>query len=148
MNKSSKIVYLSGKITGKDNYKKDFSVAEEYLKQKGYIVINPAQLDGICEEELTHEQYMKICYGLIDISEIIFMISGWTDSKGANAELSYAKSLGKKVMYQDYYAPWRKGQLIVIPNVGEEIVSSENVETSLNTKQLEVEIEKHLRQNK
>jgi hypothetical protein len=36
------------------------------------------------------------------------MVSGWQKSKGANAELSYAKSLGKKVMYQDYYAPFRK----------------------------------------
>jgi hypothetical protein len=36
------------------------------------------------------------------------MVSGWNDSKGANAELSYAKSLGKKIMYQDYYGRNRR----------------------------------------
>ena len=103
-----KIVYLSGKISGNENYKKDFAVAEVYLRQLGYIVVNPAQLDEISTEKLTYEQYMRICYKLIDISDIVFMVSGWKDSKGANAELTYAKSLGKKVMYQDYYAPFRK----------------------------------------
>jgi hypothetical protein len=51
---------------------------------------------------------MQICYRLVDVADIIFMVSGWQKSKGANAELSYAKSLGKEVKYQDYYAPFRK----------------------------------------
>lgn len=114
-----KIVYLSGRITDTDNYKKAFSCAEHFLKQMGYIVINPAELDEV-SEGLTYEQYMKVCYRLVDIADIIFMVSGWQKSKGANAELSYAKSLGKEVKYQDYYAPFRKGQLAIIPNVGDE----------------------------
>lgn len=103
-----KIVYLSGKITGNENCKEQFAVAEKFMIRSGYIVINPTQLEDISTETLSYEQYMKICYKLIDISDIIFMVSGWKDSKGANAELTYAKSLGKKVMYQDYYAPFRK----------------------------------------
>ena len=102
-----KIVYLSGSITGNDNCKEDFACAERFLLQMGYIVINPVKV-GQELADLKYEQYMKICYRLVDISDIIFMVSGWQKSKGANAELSYAKSLGKKVMYQDYYAPFRK----------------------------------------
>ena len=102
-----KIVYLSGSVTGNENYKKEFACAELFLRQMGYIVLNPAELDEVAED-LTYEQYMQICYRLVDIADIIFMVSGWQKSKGANAELSYAKSLGKKVMYQDYYAPFRK----------------------------------------
>jgi hypothetical protein len=102
-----KIVYLSGRVTGNENYKEDFACAEHFLKQTGYIVINPAELDEIAEG-LTYEQYMQICYRLVDVADIIFMVSGWQKSKGANAELSYAKSLGKEVKYQDYYAPFRK----------------------------------------
>ncbi len=102
-----KIVYLSGKITNNENYKKEFAAAKLFLRQMGYIVINPAELDEIVEG-LTYEQIMQLCYRLIDIADIIFMVSGWQKSKGANAELSYAKSLGKKVMYQEYYAPFRK----------------------------------------
>jgi hypothetical protein len=102
-----KIVYLSGKITDCENYKDIFAKAESFLMSLGFIVVNPTRLDEV-SEGLTYEQYMKICYRLIDISDIVFMVSGWKDSKGANAELTYAKSLGKKVMYQDYYAPFRK----------------------------------------
>ena len=102
-----KIVYLSGRISGNENYKKEFASAERFLSQMSYIVINPANLEEVAKG-LTYEQYLKICYRLVDISDIIFMVSGWQKSKGANAELTYAKSLGKKVMYQDYYAPFRK----------------------------------------
>ena len=108
MTGNGKIVYLSGAITGNENYKHDFSVAETYLNQMGYIVISPARLDELSSEKLSYEQYMRVCYSLIDICDCVFMVSGWQKSKGANAELSYAKSLGKKVMYQDYYAPFRK----------------------------------------
>ena len=122
MSDGAKIVYLSGKITGNENYKQDFSVAEEYLNRLGYIVVSPARLEELSSDKLSYEQYMRVCYSLIDISDIIFMVSGWQNSKGARAELIYAKSLGKEVKYQDYYSPWRKGQLIVIPNVGDESI--------------------------
>ena len=102
-----KIVYLSGRISGNDNYKKEFASAENFLLQMGYIVLNPANLEEV-GKGLAYEQYLNICYRLVDVADIIFMVSGWQKSKGANAELSYAKSLGKKVMYQDYYAPFRK----------------------------------------
>lgn len=102
-----KIVYLSGKITDCENYKDTFAEAEKFLMSLGFIVVNPTRLDEV-SEGLTYEQYMKICYRLIDIADIVFMVSGWQKSKCANAELSYAKSLGKEVKYQDYYAPFRK----------------------------------------
>lgn len=103
-----KIVYLSGKITNNENYKDDFACAEQFLTQMGYTVLNPIMLEKI-SPNLTYSEYMTLCYKLIDISNIVFMVSGWKDSKGANAELSYAKSLGKEIKYQDYYAPFRKG---------------------------------------
>ena len=102
-----KIVYLSGRITDNENYKEDFASAEKFLVRMGYIVLNPVLLDEIVDG-LSYEQIMQIRYRCVDVSDAIFMVSGWHKSKGANAELSYAKSLGKKVMYQDYYAPWRK----------------------------------------
>lgn len=102
-----KIVYLIGKITGNENYKEVFSKAEQFLVNKGCCVLNPTRLDEV-SKELAYEQYMKLCYTLIDICDVVFMVSGWQDSKSANAELVYDKSLGKKIMYQDYYAPFRK----------------------------------------
>lgn len=103
----AEIVYLSGTIIGNDNYKEKFASAEEFLLNRGYIVLNPSEFNDM-PKGLDYERHMQICYRMIDIADIIFMVSGWQKSKGANAELSYAKSLGKKVMYQDYYAPFRK----------------------------------------
>lgn len=103
------IVYISGKITGNDNYKSEFQEAENFLTELGYIVINPAEIDEIVKcSELDRAEIMSICYRLVDISDAIFMIGGWQKSRGANEELSYARSLGKKVMYQNYYYPFRK----------------------------------------
>jgi hypothetical protein len=102
------IVYLSGKITGSSEFKNEFADAERFLLDKGYIVLNPAKLDLI-SPDLTYAEYMAICYRLIDISDIVFMLAEWKHSKGATAELKYAKSLGKKIMYQNYFSPFRKG---------------------------------------
>lgn len=101
------IVYLSGRITGNDNYLNEFACAERFLKQMGYIVLNPAEILKDLGE-LSYEQCLQICYRLLDIADIIFMVSGWNTSKIANAQLTYAKSLGKRIMYQDYFEPFRK----------------------------------------
>ena len=50
---------------------------------------------------------MQIDFRLIDIAEAIFMLDGWQKSKGACAELAYAKSIGKKVLYQKYFKEFR-----------------------------------------
>jgi hypothetical protein len=50
---------------------------------------------------------MAIDYKLLELSEAIYMLDGWQKSKGACAELSYAKSLGKKVIYQKYFKEFR-----------------------------------------
>lgn len=96
------LIYISGKMTNNENYYKEFEKAEQWLILKGYTPINPARLKDTIHG-LTYEEYMKIDYKLIELCDGIFMIGGWQDSKGACAELSYAKSLGKKVIYQKYY---------------------------------------------
>lgn len=103
---TGKFVYLSGDVFNED-CKINFTLAQNYLESLGYVVINPTQLKNIADT-LAQEQIMQIRYRLVELTNIIFMVSGWQKSKSANAELSYAKSLGKRVMYQDYYAPFRK----------------------------------------
>jgi hypothetical protein len=101
------LVYISGKITGKEDYKDDFIKAEFWLKLNDYKVINPAKLDEVLPK-LTYQQYMAIDYKLIEIADAIFMLDGWQKSKGAVAELSYAKTLSKKIMYQDKYKDFKR----------------------------------------
>ena len=99
-------VYISGSITNNENYKVDFETAVKWLEENGYKPINPARLNDILPN-LTYEQYMAIDYKLLELSEAIYMLDGWQKSKGACAELSYAKSLGKKVIYQKYFKEFR-----------------------------------------
>lgn len=103
------LVYISGKITNNENYLEEFEQAEQWLLLKDYTPINPAKLDFILpKNKLNYEQYMKIDFKLIEMCDAIFMLGGWQESKGACAELSYAKALGKEVIYQRYYERRKK----------------------------------------
>ena len=96
------LIYISGRITNNPSYRDEFFEAEKWLIGQGHKPINPSNLN-ITFPELNYEQYMALDYKLIEMCDGIFMLHGWQKSKGACAELSYAKSLGKKVIYQDYY---------------------------------------------
>lgn len=101
------LIYISGQITENPNYRDDFFEAEAWLTEQGYDVINPSNLDLIIPS-LTYEQYMSIDYKLIELADGIFMMHNWQKSKGACAELCFAKSIGKKILYQDYFGRKRK----------------------------------------
>jgi hypothetical protein len=96
------LIYISGAITNNENYQAEFQKAEQWLMLKGHTPINPARFITNFPK-LTLEQIMKIDYCLLEMCDGIFMLGGWQNSKGACAELSYAKSLGKKPIYQKYY---------------------------------------------
>ena len=104
-----KTVYLSGDMNTDPDHKDRFLLAENFLNGIGYIVVNPTRYETTLND-FNHEQRMLIGYRLVEITDNIFMVSGWQKSKDAHAELTYAKSLGKNIMYQDYYAPFRKGK--------------------------------------
>jgi nucleoside 2-deoxyribosyltransferase len=103
-------IYISGKMTDNPYYKEDFKRAELWLEKAGYCPINPCNLKE-CLPNLTREQYMAIDFKLIDLADGIFMVKNWQSSKGACAELSYAKSLNKKRIYEGYLGDTKKEEL-------------------------------------
>lgn len=100
-----KKVFISGKITeeepnikeNKEGYPKKFRVAQLQLERLGYIVMNPAILPLGFE----HQDYMEICYKMIDACEAIVFLRDWEDSTGARMEMQYVKNQGKEILFYD-----------------------------------------------
>lgn len=89
-------VYIAGKITGLEDYKEYFDKKEKELIADGFKVINPAIMPGGFEQD----EYMHICYAMIDVCNAVYFLSNWKDSKGAKLEQEYAESKGKIQMFQ------------------------------------------------
>ena len=96
-------VYISGKISGTTDYLERFEKAEMELKSMGWDVINPAKINSFLPTDTTWEEYMEIDYKLMDICDTIYMLKDWESSRGANAELEYAKKRKMNIIYEVNY---------------------------------------------
>lgn len=87
------IGYLSGPITGHKNYRRQFAEAAAALKELGYVVINPAELDqALPVEEMGYEGIMRIDLEILATADYLVQLPGWEDSKGCNRELGFAQA--------------------------------------------------------
>ena len=90
-------VYIAGKITGNPSYKQQFAEAEKKLREKGFTTMSPAVLpDGF-----EHQEYMKICFSMIDVCDAVFFLDNWRDSIGATMEYNYAFEQNKGIMFEE-----------------------------------------------
>jgi len=94
-------IYIAGKISGlerKDIDEKFETAKAEFLKS-GHQVFIPSVLPAY--DEVSHEEYLHICYAMIDICDAIYMLKDWQKSMGARLELQYAADHRKKLLYED-----------------------------------------------
>ena len=89
-------IYIAGKITGYDGYKEHFKAAEKHLQGLGHVVMNPAVLPAGFE----WDEYMHVCFAMIDVCDAVYMLNNWGESKGARMEYDRAKWLVMKIMYE------------------------------------------------
>lgn len=100
-------VYISGAITGNENAEKQFDTAEKWLERKKHEAINPYKFNTRLPA-MKHEEYMKICFAMIDVCDCVYLLKGWQNSVGAKAELSYAKATGKVVKFEEKQWSFKK----------------------------------------
>ncbi len=86
-------IYIAGKISGDPNYEAKFKAEADNLEEQGHIVLNPATLPP----GLTPEDYMKICFAMIDAAELVVFLPDWINSGGAMLEHTYCGYTGKRI---------------------------------------------------
>ena len=111
-------IYIAGKMRGIEDFNfPAFDRHHKLLENQGWKVVNPAELDrkygspSSCPMEYDPEinyddrEFMRVamkrdCIAICDECTAIYMLAGWEDSRGANAEHQLAKSLGLTVYYE------------------------------------------------
>ena len=95
-------IYLSGPITGIENYKEKFAAAEKEAREKlsdwEPEIFNPANIT--LPDTATHEDYMKICMQKLADCDTIYLMNGWQESRGACREYGYALGARMAILHQ------------------------------------------------
>ena len=89
-----KKIYIAGKITGDAGYREKFAAAEQKLTREGFIVLSPAVLP----EGMTNAEYMRICFAMIDVADMVGFLDDLLQSMGARLEWDYCAYTKKEVL--------------------------------------------------
>jgi hypothetical protein len=90
-----KRIYISGCITGDDNYKAKFMEAQNRLSEAGYtVVLNPAASVKPCGDYATE---LKQALRLMLMADAVALLPDWEESRGARIEARLAGEIGLPV---------------------------------------------------
>ena len=68
-------VYISGPVTGIDDYMERFCNAEKELKEQGLSVVNPAKvLSQMPADTTSYEEYMQMSMMMLSMCSHIYML--------------------------------------------------------------------------
>lgn len=93
-------IYISGGITGVNDYMERFRKAEINLDCMGYTVFNPAKINNILPEDTLWDEYMQMSITMLGMCDAIYMLKDWQNSRGANQEYGYALGKGMKIVFE------------------------------------------------
>lgn len=92
--------YISGPISGLpfEKVEQAFNDAEIRLQEEGYEVVNPLE-NGLTKDH-SWKEHMKADIKLLMECDTIYLLKGYTDSKGAMIEYDLARILGYGIIEQ------------------------------------------------
>lgn len=85
-----KKIYISGPITGTDDYAERFYAVHERLVEAGYRVANPAMVNASLPDDTTHEEYMRMSLTMMSLCDAVYMMKGYEKSEGCAIEFAEA----------------------------------------------------------
>ena len=118
MEKRKPTIYVAGPMRGHHDYNYPaFDRQARILKQQGWMVINPADMDREKEQpdadplefdptksygdsEFMRGTLKRDLVAICDKCTAIYMMSGWESSRGAQTEWHLAKALGIEIFYE------------------------------------------------
>jgi len=111
-------IYVAGPMRGYEDYNYPaFDRCSRVLREQGWNVINPAELDKDAgkpmsdpmsfapdtnyeDHEFMRKALRRDMVAICDQCTAIYMMSNWERSKGAKAEHALAKALGLSIFYE------------------------------------------------
>jgi hypothetical protein len=114
MSRRRKRIYVAGPMTNREHFNfPAFDDAKRVLLNHGWVVESPADIDrkqfnfdgmGMkgtepIDENLLKEIAVRDILAIRDC-DAIYMLEGWQDSVGANAELAFAEWIGLEIIFQ------------------------------------------------
>lgn len=85
-------------ICGNKNNRKQFKAAEQLIRERGDIPINPLRVMYALPEEINMADFTIIAYELIRISDKVYCLDGWDKDLIARMEVAYAQREVKTIV--------------------------------------------------
>ena len=95
-----RVVYLAGKMSGlPDLGFSAFDAARDALRERGYVVISPADISRAVMERYPHlrgDALIRKCYtddvsAILNVADAVVMLPSWRESEGAQIEKRLAE---------------------------------------------------------
>lgn len=97
-------IYLSGPITGTNDFRERFSECEKKVRQAfpQAVILNPVNFCADIPDGSKHAVYMKKCLKVLATASHIYFMPGWVDSRGCLLEAEYSSIQGVKEINIDF----------------------------------------------